>query len=129
MLGNRRTCLNFSVAFSVGGVARIDRSRTFPVETNCGISSRRIDVLVGSTFNPNVNEGVGAIVNYLLPLRQRTADLDIAIVGNEAKLAELVHKETDAGSSRADHFGAARIFGESARETESPAGRCHLRRA
>jgi hypothetical protein len=38
-------------------------------------------------------------------IQQRTVDFNFSVVADEAKLAEFVHEEADAGSGRADHFG------------------------
>ena len=38
-------------------------------------------------------------------IQQRTMDFNLHIVVDEAKLAEFVHEEADAGPGRADHFG------------------------
>src|SRR4029078_6913481 len=37
-------------------------------------------------------------------IQQRTMNFNLPIVADEAKLAELVHEEADAGPGRADHF-------------------------
>jgi hypothetical protein len=38
-------------------------------------------------------------------IQQRTMDFNLHIVVDEAKLAEFVHEEADAGPGRANHFG------------------------
>ena len=38
-------------------------------------------------------------------VQQRAIDLDLSVVVDQAELAKLVHKETDAGSGRSDHLG------------------------
>jgi hypothetical protein len=38
-------------------------------------------------------------------VHQRTVNLDMPVVADQAELAKLVHEMTDAGAGRTDHFG------------------------